>query len=363
MISLAYVAPPTSSTVWEVMMGVETALLSICSLCFGRLLLAVFRVRRDTVRSHMIRHRMIQEEKAAEHERALQEQEEAEEEAERARRQAIASGSAPPFLPPVKTNRWLISKTFLLKKASSAANTMHTSLHRRSQSGAATLAGRPSMASELPRVSISSHGHGTSAEPADPNAPYSFLNQDPATTFRFGHLRAQSNSQAESQIHQSSRNNNSVHASPAVTPRAVSFDLDTAARCASPAPPLRESRFGTMSRLTDFSRISIDQPRPSMGSYMSYESASSESGAVAGYLSSGRLVRHHDKKHHRYQNGRNSGLSRKEARKAGARMGGHLLNCVATWTLILPFLVYKMHQPGRPAPLYATILVALGLSL
>lgn len=321
------------------MMGVETALLAICSLCFGRLLLAVFRVRRDTVRSHMLRHRMMLEEKAAEQERALEEEEEA-------RRAGLSN--EPPFLPPMKTNRWLISKTFLLKKASSAANTVHTSLHRRSQSGAGTLAGRPSTASEIPRVSFASHDrHAT----GDPNVPYSFLNHDPASTSRFGHLRAHSNSQAESQSH----NNTNFPSSPTPTPRAVSFDLDTAARCASPAPPLAEGRYGTFSRMTDFSRISIDQPRPSMGSFVSYDSTSSESG-VAGYLSGSRLVNSHNQ-------GRNAGLSRKEARKAGARMGGHMLNCVATWTLILPFLVYKMHQPAKPAPLYASILVALGLSL
>lgn len=353
MISLAYVAPATSSTVWQVMMAVETALLSICSLCFGRLLLAVFRVRRDTVRSHMIRHRMMLEEKAAEQERAAEQKEEED------ARPVIPD--APPFLPPMKTNRWLISKTFLLKKASSAANTVHTSMHRRSQSGAATLAGRPSTASELPRASFaSSRGRGAAVD-NDRNMPYSFLNHDPATTSRFGHFRAQSNSQAESQQHHSHLTSDCPSSGVVITPRAVSFDLDTAARSASPAPPLHETRFGTLSRMTDFSKISIDQPRPSMGSYMSYDSTSSESG-VAGYLSSGKLA---------YQNGRNGrnnnnnniGLSRKEARKAGARMGGHLLNCIATWTLILPFLVYKMHQPTRPAPLYASILVALGLSL
>lgn len=338
MISLAYCAPANSSLVWQVMTGVETALLSICSLCFGRLLLAVFRVRRDTIRSHMIRHRMMLDEKAAEQERAMQEQEDA--------RAGISD--SPPFLPPMKTNRWLISKTFLLKKASSAANTVHTSMHRRSQSGAATIAGRPSTASELPRVSFASLER---ASGRDRNVPYSFLNHDPATTTRFGHLRAQSNSQAESQTLNINRN---IPGSPIVTPRAVSFDVDTAARSASPAPALHEPRLGTLSRMTDFSKISIDQPRPSIGSYMSHDSSSSES-AVAGYLSSGRLAQNN--------NGRNTGLSKKEARKAGARMGGHLLNCVTTWTLILPFLVYKMHQPTRPVPLYAGILVALGLSL
>lgn len=333
-------------------MALETALLSICSLCFGRLLLAVFRVRRDTIRSHMIRHRMMLEEKAAEEERAAEQD-------EQVSRPVVPDN--PPFLPPMKTNRWLISKTFLLKKASSAANTVHTSMHRRSQSGAATLAGRPSTASELPRASFaSSRGRerdiaGTAAE-RDKNMPYSFLNHDPATTSRFGHFRAHSNSQAESQQHRNQLNGNVPSSPTVITPRAVSFDLDTAARSASPAPPLHEARFGTLSRMTDFSKISIDQPRPSMGSYMSYDSTSSESG-VAGYLSSGRLA----------PNGNNSrnniGLSRKEARKAGARMGGHLLNCVATWTLILPFLIYKIHQPTKPVPLYASILVALGLSL
>lgn len=337
MVALAAVAPATSSKVWEGMMGVETALLAICSLCFGRLLLAVFRVRRDTLRSHALRHQMMMEEKEAEQERAMEEAE--------ARRQAIAD--APPCLPPMKTNRWLISKTFLLKKASSAANTVHTSLHRRSQSGAATLAGRPSTASELPRLSFSSHEQATN----DSTVPYSFLNHDPAKTARFGHLRTQSNPQTESQLHP-----NNTPASPVITPRAVSFDIDSSARGASPAPvATTEARSGALSRMTDFTRISIDQPRPSMGSYMSCESMSSES-AVAGYLSGAKLA------HNGYQ-GRCPGLSRKEARKAGARMGGHLLNCVATWTLIMPFLVYKMQSPTRPAPLYASILVALGLSL
>jgi hypothetical protein len=339
MVSLAYVAPGTSATVWEVMIGVETALLAICSLCFGRLLLAVFRVRRDTVRSHMLRHRLMLEEKAAEYERAAEEEEE---------RHRATLADAPPFLPPVKTNRWLISRTFLLKKASTAANTVHTSLHRRSQSGGATLAGRPSMASELPRISLSSHGHDDQ-NINDLNAPYSFLQHDPARTNRFGHFKAHSNSQAEAQLHASTN----TAASPSPTPRAVSFDLDTAARAGSPAPPLNESRFGTLSRMTDFSRISIEQSRPSIGSFVSIDSASSES-AVAGYLSSGRLANH---------NGKNTGLSKKEARKAGARMGGHLLGCVTTWTLILPFLIYKIHQPLRPAPFYASVLVALGLAL
>lgn len=341
-------------------MAVETVLLSICAFCFGRLLLAVYRVRQATLRTYGARHRMALEEKAAEQERIAQYKRE-EEEARRLREQEEAS--FPPVLPPLKMNRWLISKTFLLAKASSAANTVNTTLHRRSQSGAATIAGRPSTtsATDLPRISFSSHGHA-SHDNDDVNVPYSFLNHDPTRTTRFGHFRAHSNSQAEGQTLDSVNILNNINltsiAQPlspslAVTPRAVSFDLDTATRPRSPAPPLSEVRLGAISRMTDFSRISTDQPRPSMGSYMSDAGTSESGGGVAGYLSGSRLA----------DRGRFVALSKREAKKAGARMGGHLLGCVVSWTLILPFLVYKIHQPASPAPFYSTILVALGLSL
>ena len=240
-----------------------------------------------------------------------------------------------PILPPIKTNRWLISKTFLKAKASSAANTVATSLHQRSASG--PYLGRPSNASEaMPRPSqcSSSGEHHAQPNTADANTPFGFLQYDPAVTSRFGHFRHQSASQAELQP---------------TTPRSITFTAE--ARATSPLP---ERNNGILSRMTDHSRLSGDAPRPSMGSFVSVDSVSTETHGPASYLGAARL----------FGNGRGTTLSKREARKAGARMGGHLLGCVASWTLVLPFLIYKIGQPAVPtAPLYSLLLVSLGISL
>lgn len=318
------------------MLGVQVFLLLVCSICFGRLLLAVFRVRRDTIKTRMQRQRVMKEEKQAYAEHMQEQQREHNEQ-----RQGQENDNQPPVLPPLKTNRWLISKTFLLAKASSAANTVSASIHRRSASTTRFPAGpRPSTTSERhARPSHSSERHRRSNES---NTPYGFLAHDPTTTTRFGHFRASSNSQAELQP-------------VPLTPRSITFTQEAQARAVSPAPSLME-RFGAFSRMTN-TRISTDEPRPSMGSYMSTDSNSTEqhqsSGAgVSSFLSAQRL-----------QSGRNAGLSSKEARKASARMGGHLVSCVTNWICVIPFLVYKIHNPASAAPFYAALMVAIGVTM
>lgn len=323
LVSLAFVSSPTDAAVWQAMIAVQTTLLFVSTCCFGRLLLAVFRVRRDTLRSQMLRHQFVMEEKRS----YFQSQE--------GPALALADGTQAPVLPPIKTNRWLISKTFLKAKASSAANTVATSLHRRSQSG--PYLGRPSTTSEvMPRPSNCS----STREPntADANTPFGFLQYDPAVTSRFGHFRHLPVSQAELQP---------------TTPRSITFSAQDG-RATSPLPD-GERVNGIHSRLTDHSRISGDAPRPSMGSFMSTDSGSTELHGPASYLGAGRLFAN---------NGRNTTLSRREARRAGARMGGHLLGCVASWTLVLPFLVYKIGRPDAlSSPFYSLLLVSLGVSL
>lgn len=312
LVAVTYTVPATNPAVWQAMLAIQTFLLCVCSWCFGRLLLSVFRVRRATVRSQMLRHKAALEERQMQLEKDLEH-----------------SGEAP-MLPPVKTNRWLISKTFLLAKASSAANTVTnvSSMHRRSHS----VAGRPSTTTmpdnpPRPSASSSSDAHAT-------KAPFSFLATDPTTTSRYGHFRAYSAGQAEAQT-------------VPTTPRSIAFSPEPTPR----AFPSREyERHGATSRMTDRSGISMDEPRPSMGSYLSSDSSGTDVGVIA-YLGGGRLV-----------NGRN-GLSRREAKKAGARMGGHLIGCVASWTLILPFLIYKMARPLDQAPLYCSLMVAFGFGL
>jgi hypothetical protein len=338
MVSLAYVAPATTRTVWEVMLGVQVFLLFVCSICFGRLLLAVFRVRRDTIKTQVQRQRVMKEEKQAYADHMFEQQREQNEQ-----RQNQESNDQPPLLPPLKTNRWLISKTFLLAKASSAANTFTASIHRRSASTTRFPSGpRPSTTSERhARPSHSSERHRPSNET---NTPYGFLAHDPTTTTRYGHFRASSNSQAELQP-------------VALTPRSITFSQDAQARAVSPAPSLME-RFGALSRMTNLSgpRISTDEPRPSMGSYLSTDSNSTDhqhgGSGVSSFLSAQRL-----------HNGRNAGLSRKEARKASARMGGHLVSCITNWICVIPFLVYKIHNPASAAPFYAALMVAIGITM
>lgn len=352
MVSLAYAAPSASGTVWKAMMGVQTFLLCICTWCFGRLLLAVFRVRRQTVKSQFVRQQFVMEEK--EYERQCQETERQQYE----RSLQYSPDGSTPVLPPIKTHRWAFSKTFLLAKASSAANTVSASLHRRSASGPHP--GRPStttLGDNPPRPSMASAASSTDARrpgTADVNTPYGFLNYDPATTSRFGVINATS----------AATTNNTHEAAETATKRTTDANcekqpsLDVArsiqfrhdARANSPAPTM--DRFANMTSRMTF-RPSSEEPRPSMGSYLTTDSASTETGGgVIGYLGGSRLL-----------NASKNGLSKREAKKAGARMGGHLVGCVASWTLILPFLVYKMTSPMRAAPVYSTVLVALGISL
>lgn len=320
LVSLAFISPAADPAVWQAMIAVQTTLLFVSTCCFGRLLLAVFRVRRDTLRSQLLRHQFVMEEKRAYGQQFPED--------------AAGDGTGAPILPPIKTNRWLISKTFLKAKASSAANTVATSLHRRSQSG--PYLGRPSTTSEImPRPSNCSSTQAQEPGTSDVNTPFGFLQYDPAVTTRFGHLRHQSVSQGELQP---------------TTPRSITFSNE--ARATSPLP---DRQTGILSRMTDHSRLSGDAPRPSIGSFVSTDSASTEMHSPASYLGAGRLFANR---------GRNTTLSRREARKAGARMGGHLLGCVASWTFVLPFLVYKIGQPIQPsAPFYAMLLVSLGVCL
>ncbi|KAL7009506.1 hypothetical protein EMMF5_001137 [Cystobasidiomycetes sp. EMM_F5] len=267
-------------------------------------------------------------------------------------------GESPPILPPIKTNRWLISKTFLMAKASSAANTVSASLHRRSASG--PHGPRPSLASErYPRPSIS-----TFSDPGDTStgAPLGFLRHDPATTSRFGQIGSQSQAtlavpttQPPDQIQ---------------SPRSITFSPDALSDVrmdGAIATPGDRSRM--LSRTTDRSRLSGDEPRPSMGSYLSTTSvsdgrSSSDAGHVGSYLSSANLYTYSSTNHDpRHNNHHAANLTRKEARKAGARMGGHLVSCIATWMLVIPFLAYKIHDPARQAPWFTALLVALGVCL
>ena len=302
------------------MLAVQSFLLLVCTWCFGRLLLAVFRVRRATIKSQTLRNRALQEERIV----YIQ--------------QTTLAGQSgletkPPILPPVKTNRWLISKTFLVSKASSAANTVSVSLHRRSASNPQTTSPSTTSASQ-PRPSTASLFDDVQIQ----DTRFGFLAFDPVTTTRFGQFGASIGGEAEPQILPQ-------------TPRSITFSQDVQARTASPAPT---ERFGAFSRLTSQSgaRISTDEPRPSTGSYVSIESNSTECGGVSSFLSTGRLL-----------NPRSNGLNRLEARKAGARLGGNLSGCIASWTCALPFLVYKINNPSMPAPFYADLILAIGISM
>ena len=298
-------------------------LLFVCTWCFGRLLLAVIRARHETLKSQVQRNRALQDEKLVHAVYAPQ------------AGQSAIDGN-PPMLPPVKTNRWFISKTFLLAKASSAATTVSASLHRRSASG--PQGPRPSTTSDhycRPSVSTHSDHHSQGHD-----VQYGFLAHDPATTTRYGQYNRGLGSQPENLV-------------PPPTPRSITFSQGIHERAMSPAPTLLD-RLGAFSRSTDRTgtRVSVEESRPSIGSYLSIDSSGTETGGVSKFLSAGRL-----------QTSRNNGLSRREARKACARLGGHLIGCVASWTCVMPFLVYKIQRPSDVAPLYANVILAGGISL
>ena len=321
----------------------------MCTWCFGRLLLAVFRVRRATLRSQLLRNKAHQDDKQAyEAERlrqiaALSSVDDIDED------QAIDFCSVtpdPPVLAPFKANRWLISKTYLLAKASAAVRTVTANLHRRSASAA-----RPSMAGEGgPRPSLH-------LETAVAEGPLGFLQHDIATTSRFGRLQEPSNAALNAQ---------SIDT--AAIPRSITFSPEKRAsfsdsRVLSPLPDRN-----TLSRATDRTRTSQgDEHRPSFASCVSSSSSdgrtSLDHGHVGSYLTGG--IQLYLPSNPAIQRGgyHSASLGKREARKAGIRVGGHLASCVLSWMLVIPFLAYKVHDAESQAPCATAILAALAVCL